>query len=110
MNPADEASIYREEIFGPVLCVRTFKTEEEAIQLANDTEYGLAGAVYTQDVNRALRVSSKIRGGTIGVNCTSVMGPQVPMGGFGSSGYGRELGEYALRHYTEPKTIWINMN
>jgi len=110
MNPADEASIYREEIFGPVLCVRTFKTEEEAIQLANDTEYGLAGAVYTQDVNRALRVSSKIRGGTIGVNCTSVVGPQVPMGGFGSSGYGRELGEYALRHYTEPKTIWINMN
>ncbi|KAF2500042.1 aldehyde dehydrogenase [Lophium mytilinum] len=85
-NPTDEAKIYREEIFGPVLCVRTFKTEEEAIQLANDTDYGLAGAIYTQDVNRALRV---------------------PMGGFGSSGYGRELGEYAIRHYTETKAIWI---
>lgn len=65
------------------------------------------GAVYTQDINRALRVSSKVRGGTIGINCTSVVGPQVPMGGFGSSGTGRELGEYALRHYTETKTMFV---
>jgi aldehyde dehydrogenase (NAD+) len=107
LNPPDDASVYREEIFGPVLCIRTFKTEEEAIQLANDTDYGLAGSVYTQDLKRALRISRAIRGGTIGVNCTAVVGPQVPMGGFKLSGVGREMGEYALRHYTEPKSIWI---
>ncbi|GAB7356264.1 hypothetical protein MBLNU459_g7074t2 [Dothideomycetes sp. NU459] len=107
LDPPENSAIYREEIFGPVLCARTFKTEEEAIKLANDTQYGLAGSIYTQDVNRALRVSSKVRGGTIGVNCSSVVGPQVPMGGFGSSGIGRELGEYAIRHYTETKTVWI---
>lgn len=107
VDPPEDSAIYKEEIFGPVLCARTFKTEEEAIKLANDTHYGLAGSVYTQDVNRALRVSSKIRGGTIGVNCAAILGNQVPMGGFGSSGVGRELGEYALRQYTEPKSIWI---
>ncbi|EFX00112.1 aldehyde dehydrogenase [Grosmannia clavigera kw1407] len=86
LNPKDDDPIYREEVFGPVLCVKTFKTEEEAITMGNDTEYGLAGSVYTETTKRALRV---------------------PMGGFGSSGIGRELGEYALRHYTEPKSIWI---
>ncbi|KAL6229378.1 hypothetical protein BDW75DRAFT_235257 [Aspergillus navahoensis] len=107
LDPPDEARIYREEIFGPVLCIKTFETEAEAVSLANDTEYGLAGSVFTQDIERALRVSRAIRGGTIGINCTSVVGPQVPTGGFRISGIGRELGEYALRHYTEPKSIWI---
>ncbi|KAJ5924920.1 hypothetical protein N7454_007559, partial [Penicillium verhagenii] len=107
LNPHDDAKIYREEVFGPVLCIKTFKTEDEALLLANDTDYGLAGSVYTQDLKRALRVSRAIRGGTVGVNCTSVVGPQVPMGGFKLSGIGREMGEYALRHYTEPKSIWI---
>jgi acyl-CoA reductase-like NAD-dependent aldehyde dehydrogenase len=65
------------------------------------------GSVYTQDLNRALRVSRAIRGGTINVNCAAIVGPQVPMGGFKLSGVGREMGEYALRHYTEPKSIWI---
>jgi len=107
LDPPGDSVIYKEEIFGPVVCVRTFETEDEAIALANDTAYGLAGSVYTQDVNRALRVSSKVRAGTVGVNCSSIVGPQVPMGGFGQSGDGRELGEYALAHYTEPKSIWI---
>jgi acyl-CoA reductase-like NAD-dependent aldehyde dehydrogenase len=107
LNPDKDAEIYREEIFGPVLCAKTFKTEQEALDMANDSEYGLAGSIYTKDLTTALRVSAKLRGGTIGVNCTAVVGPQVPMGGFGSSGIGRELGEYALRHYTEPKSIWI---
>ncbi|KAL3474449.1 aldehyde dehydrogenase domain-containing protein [Aspergillus californicus] len=108
LNPPEDANIYREEVFGPVLCIKTFKTEAEAIQLANDTDYGLAGSVYTQDLKRALRVSRAIRAGTVGVNCASVVGPQVPMGGFKLSGVGREMGEYALRHYTEPKSIWIS--
>lgn len=68
---------------------------------------GFIGAVFTQDINRALRVSRAIKGGTIGINCACMVGPQVPMGGLKLSGTGRELGEYALRHYTEPKTIFI---
>jgi len=110
LNPSNDAKVYKEEVFGPVLCIKTFKTEEEALKMANDTTYGLAGSVFTQDIGRALRVSSKLQGGTIGVNCGLMVGPQAPMGGFKQSGYGRELGEYALRHYTEPKTIWISMN
>jgi len=107
LNPADDAVIYKEEIFGPVLCAKSFKTEEEALEMANNTDYGLAGSVFTKDLSRALRVSSKIHAGTVGVNCALMVGPQAPMGGFKKSGVGRELGEYALRHYTEPKTIWI---
>jgi aldehyde dehydrogenase (NAD+) len=107
VNPDTNSDIYRKEVFGPVLCVKTFKTEEEAVELANDTTYGLAGAVFTKDIARALRVSTAVRGGTLCVNCALMVGPQAPMGGFGESGYGRELGEYALRHYTEPKTIWV---
>lgn len=110
VNPKEEAKIYKEEIFGPVLCAKSFKTEEEVLKLANDTTFGLAGAVFTQDINRAMRISSKIQAGTVCINCASMIGPQVPFGGVKMSGTGRELGEYALRHYTEPKTIWINMN
>ena len=66
-----------------------------------------SGAVFTKDLARALRVSSKVRAGTVCVNCALMVGPQAPMGGFKMSGNGRELGEYALRHYTETKTTWI---
>ena len=119
------SKIYREEIFGPVLCVETFKTEEEALKMANDTEYGLAGqhswfssrvginlictvgSIYTQDISRAIRIWRHVEAGTVCINCAAMVGPQVPTGGFKSSGFGRELGEYALRHYAEPRTIWI---
>ncbi len=107
VNPDTNSDIYRKEVFGPVLCVKSFKTEEEAVELANDSVYGLAGSVFTKDIARALRVSTAIRSGTFCINCSMMVGPQAPMGGFGESGYGRELGEYALRHYTEPKTIWV---
>ena len=107
LNPADDASIYKEEIFGPVLCAKSFKTEEEALKMANNSDYGLAGSVFTKDLQRALRVSKTIQAGTVCVNCALMVGPHAPMGGIKQSGIGRELGEYALRHYTEPKTIWI---
>lgn len=107
VNPKEDDAVYKEEVFGPVLCVRTFKTEEDAIAMANASAYGLSASVYTENIKRALRTSAQLRGGTVGVNCGPVLGTQVPMGGFGSSGIGRELGEYALRHYTEPKTICI---
>jgi acyl-CoA reductase-like NAD-dependent aldehyde dehydrogenase len=90
-----------------VVVVNTFKTEEEAIARANDTEFGLAAAVFTQDINRAMRVCKKLQAGTVQVNCTIKIDPQVPFGGLKKSGLGRENGKYGLRHYTEPKTIFI---
>ncbi|KAF1812764.1 aldehyde dehydrogenase [Eremomyces bilateralis CBS 781.70] len=109
VNPPEDSVIYKEEIFGPVLCAKSFKTEEEVLKWANDTQYGLAAAIFTKELSRALRVSSKLQAGTVSVNCALSVGPQVPMGGMKMSGSGRELGEYALRHYTEPKTTWIRL-
>jgi len=102
-----DAKIEKEEIFGPVVLVNTFKTEAEAIHRANDTEYALSASVFTQDVNRAMRVCKKLQAGTVQVNCTIKIEAQVPFGGFKKSGLGRENGKYGLRHYTEPKTIFI---
>ena len=110
VNPQENAEIYKEEIFGPVSVVQTFKTEEEVLARANDTQYGLMGGVFTQDIQRALRISAGIQAGVVGVNCVSSMNMQVPFGGFKQSGQGREMAEYSLRAYTEPKTILINMN
>lgn len=106
VNPPDYAAVY-EEVFGPVLCAKSFKTEEEALAMANNSQYGLAGTVFTKDLSRALHVSRKIQSGTFCINCALMVGPQAPMGGFKMSEIGRELGEDALRHYTEPMTIWI---
>jgi len=107
LDSIPNARIEKEEIFGPVVLVNTFKTEEEAIHRANDTEYALSAAVFTQDVNRAMRVAKKLQAGTVQVNCTIKIESQVPFGGFKKSGLGRENGKYAIRHYTEPKTIFI---
>ncbi|KAG7051069.1 aldehyde dehydrogenase [Colletotrichum scovillei] len=110
LNPKPDAQVLTEEVFGPVAVVQTFKTEGEVIKLANDTEYGLMAGVFTKDINRALRVSSRVESGVVGINCISVMNLQVPFGGKKGSGIGREFGEYALRCFTEPKTVLINMN
>lgn len=110
LNPKPDAEIYKNEVFGPVSVIKTFETEEEVLKLANDTEYGLMSGVFTSDVSRALRVSAKLDSGVVGVNCVSYMNMQAPFGGKKQSGYGREFGEYALRAFTEPKTILINMS
>ncbi|KXH34542.1 aldehyde dehydrogenase [Colletotrichum simmondsii] len=94
LNPKPDAQVLKEEVFGPVAVVQTFKTEEEVIKLANDTEYGLMAGVFTKDINRALRVSSRVESGVVGINCISVMNLQVPFGGKKGSGIGREFGEY----------------
>lgn len=109
LNPKPDAEIYKNEIFGPVSIVKTFETEEEVLQLANDTEYGLMSGVFTKDITRALRVSAALETGVVGVNCVSYMNMQAPFGGKKQSGLGREFAEYALRAYTEPKTVLINM-
>jgi betaine-aldehyde dehydrogenase len=102
--------IAREEIFGPVLSVIPFDTEEEAIRIANDTEYGLAAAVWTRDVNRAIRVTREIRAGITWVNHYHPTFNELPWGGYKQSGHGRELGLYGIEAYLEVKQVNINLD
>ncbi len=100
--------IVREEVFGPVLTVERFTTEDEAIAMANDTTYGLAGAVWTADASRAQRVAGRLRHGTVWINDYNTYLPQAEWGGFKQSGIGRELGPSGLDEYREAKHIWQN--
>ena len=102
-------TIVREEIFGPVVTIQTFKTQEEAITLANDTPYGLAGAVFTSDVTRAIQVIKEIRAGITWINCYNPTYNEAPWGGYKMSGIGRELGIHGLDEYQEVKQININL-
>ncbi|THV40838.1 aldehyde dehydrogenase family protein [Glycomyces buryatensis] len=101
-------TIVREEVFGPVLSVETFVSEDEAVFLANDTEFGLAGAVWTADAGRGQRVAQRLRHGTVWINDYHPYVPQAEWGGFGKSGIGRELGPTGLEEYRESKHIWQN--
>ncbi|MFI0739646.1 aldehyde dehydrogenase family protein [Streptomyces sp. NPDC021100] len=101
--------VVREETFGPILTVETFRTEDEAVALANDTEYGLAGAVWTRDAGRARRVAGRLRHGTVWINDYHPYLPQAEWGGFGKSGIGRELGPSGLAEYREAKHIYQNL-
>jgi betaine-aldehyde dehydrogenase len=103
-----DMTIIREEVFGPVVTVERFSTEDEAIALANDTTYGLAGAVWTKDANRAQRVASRLRHGTVWINDYNVYMPQAEWGGFKQSGLGRELGPTGLDEYREAKHVYQN--
>lgn len=109
-NVQNSMKIAREEIFGPVLSIIPFKTMEEAIQIANDTHYGLAAAVWTQDINRAHKIAKAIRAGVVSVNCVSGGDVTTPFGGYKQSGIGRESGLDALHHYSEVKTTWIELS
>lgn len=104
-----EHRIFREEIFGPVLTVTTFDTVEQAIALANDTEYGLGNGLWTKDVDKALKLSQKLQSGTVFVNTYLETSPQLPFGGFKKSGYGRENGVDSLREFMETKSTFIKM-
>jgi aminomuconate-semialdehyde/2-hydroxymuconate-6-semialdehyde dehydrogenase len=98
-----------EEIFGPVVTLQSFKTEDEALQLANTSDYGLSATIWTQDVSRANRVAGKVNSGIIWVNCWLLRDLRTPFGGFKSSGVGREGGWDALRFFTEPKNVCIEL-
>jgi len=103
------ARVCQEEIFGPVACVIPFKNEQEAIELANDTEYGLSGSLWTKDLERALRVARAVRTGVMSVNTNSSVYVEAPFGGFKRSGFGRDLGMDAMRLYTEVKNVFISV-
>lgn len=108
-NVAPDAEIITQEIFGPVSVLNSFKTEEEIMEKANNTNFGLMAGVFTQDINRALRVASEFDSGMVGVNCVSLMMLTTPFGGTKESGLGRECGIHALRAFTDPKTIMVNL-
>ncbi len=109
-NCTSDMTIVKEEIFGPVVTIQTFKTEAEAIAMANDSPYGLAGAVFTSDGARALRVIKEIRAGITWINCYNPCFNEAPWGGYKMSGIGRELGVHGLEEYQEIKQININLN
>lgn len=104
-----DMAIAREEIFGPVLTVMPFDTVEEAIAIANDTEYGLAASVWTKSIDKALTVTRRVRAGRFWVNCTLAGGPELPIGGFKQSGWGREAGVYGVEEYTQVKSVHIEI-
>lgn len=106
--PRQDLRIVDTELFGPVLCVQTFKTEAEALELANDTEHGLAAGIFTQNSARSLRMADAVRAGIVWVNTYRVVSPIAEFGGIKGSGYGRESGFQAMYDYTRPKTVWMN--
>lgn len=101
--------ISQEEIFGPVCTIAKFKSEDEVIKLGNDSNYGLAAAVHTKDLNTAIRVSNNLKAGTVWVNAYNMLHHQLPFGGYKESGIGRELGEAALANYTQNKSVAIRL-
>lgn len=101
-----DMQIWKEEVFGPVLAVATFDSEDDALTLANDTDYGLAAGVWTEDAERGQRVAGRIRAGTVYVNHYRSVDPAAPIGGMGRSGYGRELGSDAIDHFLQVRSIW----
>lgn len=107
-DPHDRVA--QEEVFGPFVTVATFRTEEEALAIANGTAYGLGAGLWTRDLSRAHRVGGRLRAGMVWVNSYKRVDPGSPFGGVGDSGYGREMGFEALHEYTEAKSIWVNVD
>jgi betaine-aldehyde dehydrogenase len=109
LDATSDMTIVREEIFGPVVTVMRFDGEDEGVAMANDSEYGLSGSIWTRDIGRAMRVARAIETGNLSINSGSSVHLEGPFGGFKKSGVGRELGLQALDHYTEWKTVYIDV-
>jgi len=102
--------VAQEEVFGPFVTVLTFKTDEEALAIANGTDYGLGSGLWTRDLQRAHRAARELHAGMVWVNSYKRVNPGSPFGGVGQSGYGREMGFDAMREYTQVKSVWINVD
>ena len=107
-KPTDRVA--QEEVFGPFVTVSTFSSDEEALAIANGTEYGLGGGLWTRDLQRAHLVARQLRSGMVWINCYKRVSPGSPFGGVGASGYGREMGFEVMREYTQPKSVWVNVD
>lgn len=108
-NTTDDMAVVREEIFGPVLVATVFDTVEEVAQRANNTPYGLAAGVWTQDISRAHRLAGLLQAGTVWVNCYYQFDPSSPFGGFKQSGFGRDMGHESIEQYTNTKSVWVGL-
>jgi acyl-CoA reductase-like NAD-dependent aldehyde dehydrogenase len=107
-KPTDRVS--QEEVFGPFVSVTTFETDEEALAIANGTEYGLGGGLWTNDLTRAHLMAREMKSGMVWINCYKRVSPASPFGGVGKSGYGREMGFEVMREYTQAKSVWVNVD
>jgi acyl-CoA reductase-like NAD-dependent aldehyde dehydrogenase len=106
----EHMTIAKEEIFGPVVVVMPYNSIEEVIERANESPYGLGAGVWTENVKMAHNVANKLKSGSVWINCYDVIDPASPFGGYKQSGFGRDMGSYALESYTEVKSIWINLD
>jgi acyl-CoA reductase-like NAD-dependent aldehyde dehydrogenase len=106
----NQMTVAREEIFGPVVCAIPFKNQDDLHRQANDTVYGLSAGIWTRDIGKAHRLAKEIKAGTIWVNCYNCFDAASPFGGFKQSGFGRELGKYALELYTQVKSVWVSLD
>ena len=109
-NVEPDSTISREEIFGPVLATIAFTDLDEGIARANDSQYGLAAAVWTRDIKKAHYVARKLQAGTVWINTYNVYDTAAPFGGYKASGFGREMSSHALEHYTQVKSVWVDLN
>ncbi|WP_153732757.1 aldehyde dehydrogenase family protein [Sporosarcina obsidiansis] len=106
----DDMRISKEEIFGPVLVVSKVESEQEALERANNSAYGLGAGIWTQNITRAHNMANRLKSGSVWINCYNATDPASPFGGYKNSGFGREMGSYALENYTEVKSIWVSLD
>jgi acyl-CoA reductase-like NAD-dependent aldehyde dehydrogenase len=110
VEASPEDRVCQEEVFGPFVSVVRFSTDEEALAIANSTEYGLGSGLWTQNLSRAHKMADAIHAGMCWVNCYKRVSPGSPFGGVGQSGYGREMGFEAIHDYTEARSVWVNVD